>query len=168
MVSLGCFVGIYYKTTTAQEKFTVPELTVEQKQWRVTSQMNAIVLNNINYAKKMGQSVEEAAQFTGDQFKLSWNIENGWEGFARGCLNNWSIFRPDNVIEILEQSETMVKFKSKIPNAWLKNNGPLYNVSHEEYMLFIKIIHNVIADYLGAAISFKDVEGGIVITIKQK
>jgi hypothetical protein len=111
-------------------------------------QTNAFILNFINYAKAQGNSVEDLAKFTGDQYKTSWNKENGWEGFAKGCLNNWTIMTPDNKLVILEQSETMLKFQSKTPYVWLKNNGPQYNVSHDEYMPFLNINHKIIGEYL--------------------
>lgn len=158
----------FFIASIAQEKFVVPEQTDIQKQWRLTSQMNVLVINSINYAKSVGQTVEELATFTGNQFKTSWNKENGWEGFAKGCLRNWLMFRPDNQIEILEQSETMLKFKSKIPYARLKTDGPFYNVSHDEYMTFLKISHKTIGNYLGASISFENVDKGIIVTIKKK
>ena len=63
----------FFVASIAQEKFVIPELTDMQKQWRVTSQMNVMILNQINYAKTMGQTVEEVAQFSGNQFKLGWN-----------------------------------------------------------------------------------------------
>ena len=158
----------FFVVSIAQEKFVVPERTDMQKQWRLTSQVNVIILNSINYAKSMEQTVEEYATFTGNQFKTSWKLENGWEGFAEGCLHNWAILRPDNQIEILEQSETMLKFKSKIPYSRLKEDGPYYNVSHDEYMTFLKISHKTIGNYLGASISFEDVDKGIIVTIKKK
>jgi hypothetical protein len=51
---------------------------------------------------------------------------------------------------------------------WLKNNGPQYNVSYDEYMTFLKINHKIIGEYLGADISFSEVEDGIILTIKKK
>jgi hypothetical protein len=159
---------LFVTAIVAQEKFVVPEISDAQKHSRMIGQTNAIILNFINYAKSQGNSVEDLAKFTGDQFKTSWNKENGWEGFAKGCLNNWTIFTPDNKLVILEQSETMIKFQSKTPYMWLKNNGPQYNVSYDEYMTFLKISHTIIGEYLGADISFKEVEDGLILTIKKK
>jgi hypothetical protein len=158
---------LFVTTIVAQEKFVVPEISDAQKHSRMIGQTNGVVLNFINYAKLQGTSVEDLAKFTGDQYKKSWNKENGWEGFARGCLNNWTIMTPDNKLIILEQSESMIKFQSKIPYVWLKNNGPLYNVSHDEFMTFLKINHKVIGEYLGADISFNEVEDGLILTIKK-
>ena len=153
---------LFALTISAQEKFSLPELNDNQKQWRLVSQLNGMMLNQINYAKSIGKSVEDVATFAGNQFKLSWNKENGWEGYVKGCLGNWTIIRPDNKLDILEQSDTMIRFKSKIPYARLKNNGPRYNVSHEEYMSFLKIAHKIIGEYLGASTTFEDVDDGII------
>ena len=159
---------LFVTSIVAQEKFAVPEISDAQKHSRMVYQTNAIIINFINYAKSQGNSVEDVAKFTGDQFKKSWNKENGWEGFAKGCLNNWTIFIPDNELVILEQSETMIKFQSKTPYLWLKNNGPQYNVSHDEYMTFLKINHKIIGEYLEADISFEEIEDGLILTIKKK
>ena len=159
---------LFVTSIVAQEKFVVREITDTQKHSRMVGQANGIILNLISYAKSQGNSVEDVAKFTGDQFKTGWNKENGWEGFAKGCLHNWTIFTPDNKLVILEQSETMLKFQSKTPYVWLKNNGPQYNVSYDEYMTFLKINHKIIAEYLGADISFKEVEDGIILTVKKK
>ena len=159
---------LFVTSIVAQEKFAVPEISDAQKHSRMVSQANGFILKLINYAKSQGNSVEDLAKFTGDQFKKSWKKENGWEGFAKGCLNNWTIIIPNNKLVILEQSETMIKFQSKTPFVWLKNNGPQYNVSHDEYMTFLKINHKIIGEYLGADISFKEAEDGLILTIKKK
>jgi len=159
---------LFVTCIVAQEKFVVPEISDAQKHSRMVSQANAFILNLINYAKSQGNSVEDVAKFTGDQFKKGWNKENGWEGFAKGCLYNWTIFIPNDKLIILEQSETMIKFQSKTPYMWLKNNGPQFNVTYDEYMTFVKISHKIIGEYLGADISFSEVEDGIILTIKKK
>lgn len=159
---------LFVTSIVAQEKFEVPEISDAQKHSRMIGQTNAFILNFINYAKSKGDSVEDLAKFTGDQFKNGWNKENGWEGFAKGCLYNWTIITPNNKLVILEQSDTMIKFQSKAPYMWLKNNGPQYNVSYDEYMTFLKINHKIIGEYLGADISFTEVEDGIILTIKKK
>jgi hypothetical protein len=159
---------LFVTSIIAQDKFVVPEISDAQKHSRMVGQTNAFILNFINYAKSQGDSVEDLAKFTGDQFKTSWNKENGWEEFAKGCLNNWTIMTPDNKLVILKQSETMLKFQSKTPFVWLKNNGPQYNVSHDEYMTFLKINHKIIGEYLGADISFTDASDGLILTIKKK
>ena len=159
---------LFVTSIVAQEKFVVPEIPDAEKHSRMVGQANGIILNLIGYAKSQGKSVEDVAKFTGDQFKKGWNKENGWEGFAKGCLHNWTIFTPNNKLVILDQSETMLKFQSKTPYVWLKNNGPQYNVPYDEYMTFLKINHKIIAEYLGADISFKEVEDGIILTVKKK
>ena len=159
---------LFVTSIVAQEKFAVPEISDAQKHSRMVGQANGIILNLISYAKSQGNSVEDVAKFTGNQFKTGWNKENGWEGFAKGCLYNWTIFIPDSKVVILEQSETMLKFQSKTPYAWFKNNQPQFNVSYDDYMTFIRISHTIIGEYLGADISFTDAENGLIVTIKKK
>lgn len=159
---------LFVTSLAAQEKFVVPEISDAKKYARMLGEVNGLVLNSISYAKSQGNSVEDLAKFTGENYKKSWNKERGWEGFARGIINSWVLIVPNNKIVILEQSVTMVKFKSKTPFARLKNNGPRNNVSHLEYMTFLKTNQKIIGNHMGATISFKDVEDGIILTIKKK
>jgi hypothetical protein len=164
-ITFLCFVLISLK---AQEAFQVPTLTDANKHSMMVFQTNGFVLNTINYAKSMGKTVEDVANFTGDQFKTSWNKENGFTGFVNGTLYNWLCFVTNNNIEILDQSNRMISFKTNTLFPDLKKNSTQFNVTYEDYLTFMRIVHEKVADYLGAVYSQTSTEDGMVITIKKK
>ena len=46
--------------------------------------------------------MEDVANFAGEQYKTTWNKENGFEGFVRGTLYNWVYFLPKGEVTILD------------------------------------------------------------------
>jgi hypothetical protein len=134
----------------------------------MVSQANSLLLVEISHAKDLGQTVEEAAKYVGDLFKTTWNQEEGFEGFVKGSLFNFYCFAPYGEMKILEQSDDHIIFEVTNLNPWLKNNGPVFNVTYEEYVVFLEIIHERIADYLNSSASVKENEYGLVISIRKK
>lgn len=159
-----CFL---FGTLVAQEPFKVPELTDAVKHSMMVFQTNGMILNTINYAKSMGKTVEEVAIFTGDQFKTGWNKENGFVGFVNGTIRNWICFIPNSTVEILEQSNNMIKYKTGVVFPNLKKDSPQFNVSYSEYLTFYRIVYERVGEYLGAEYSQSVVEDGIIVTIKK-
>jgi hypothetical protein len=164
-VSFLCFLLISLK---AQDTFQVPALTDADKHARAVFQTDGFILNTINYAKSLGKTVEDVANFTGEQFKYTWNKEKGFPEFVNGTLYNWSCFTPNSKIEILDQSGTMIKFKTNTISPDLKKNGMQFNVTYDEYLIFMRIVHEKIAEYFGADYSQASIEDGMIITIKKK
>jgi hypothetical protein len=152
----------------AQEAFKVPQLTDASKYSFTLFQANAFILNTINYAKSTGKSVEEIAAFTGDQFKAGWDKGMGFTGYVNWTMNIMTIMVPGSNLEILEQSQDMVRFKTGVMFPDLKQNSPQYNVTYEEYLTFMKIISQKVADHMGAEFSFSAVDDGVIIALKKK
>ena len=164
-VLLLCFVVISAK---AQESFQVPALTDADKHARAVFQTDGFILNTINYAKSLGKTVEDVASFTGEQFKFTWNKEEGFSALVNGTLYNWSCFTPNSKIEILQQSGTMVKFKANTISPNLKKDGQQFGVTYDDYLTFTRIVHEKIAEYFGADYSQTTTDDGMIITIKKK
>jgi hypothetical protein len=152
----------------AQEAFKAPELTDATKYSMTLFQTNGFILNTINYSKSLGKTVEETATFTGDQFKAGWNKDMGFAGYVNWTMNIWTIFIPDSKLEILGQSNDMIRFKTGIIFPDLKKNSPQYNVNYEEYLTFLKIISQKVADYMEAEFSLSVVDDGLIIILKKK
>lgn len=152
----------------AQESFIIPDLSDANKHARMVYQANGFILNTINYAKSVGKTLEDVAGFTGEQFKFSWNKEDGYAGFVKWTLANWVSFVPDGEMEILEQSDNMIKFRAKEIYPELKTDGPFFNVSYEEYLTFLRIVHEKTADYLGSEFAQEVTSEGVTVTIKKK
>jgi len=158
-------VDSYYSPTGAAG---FPNVPVADRYLNMVGQINSFLLNSINYAKSMGKTVEDIANFTGDQFKTSWNKANGYNGFVNGVKYNWVCFVPNGELKVLEQDDNHIKFSMKNIFPYLKNNSPLYNVTYDEYLTFIKITHSKIAEYLEAEYTQKVVNDELIVTIKKK
>ena len=126
------------------------------------------LINSINHAKSMGQSVEKFAEFTGNQFKTGWNKEMGLNGFINGVQNNWgSIVRIENMkVEEKDGNHCVLHFTKILPN--LQKNGPLFNVSYDDYLTFYRVTFEVVADYLGLVYTQETIPDGVKITITKK
>lgn len=126
------------------------------------------LINSINHAKSMGQSVEQFADFTGNQFKTAWNQKMELNGIVNGIKNNWgSIVKSENM-KVLEQDENHVVllFTDFLVN--LKDNGPFFNVSYDDYIIFYKVTFEVIADHLGFIYTQETVPNGVKVTVAKK
>jgi hypothetical protein len=161
------FLLLWITSLIAQESFVIPVFSDANKHARMVFQANGFILNSINYAKSMGKTLEDLAVFTGDQFMYTWNKEEGYAGFVKGTLSNWVCFIPDAEIEILEQSDNMIKFRTREIYPDLKAAGSFFNVSYEEYLSFTRIIHERIAGYLGAQYTQEVTPEGLVVTIQR-
>jgi hypothetical protein len=142
----------------AQEKFIVPEVTIEQKYQNMLSQIEGLVAVSINYAKKQGLTATEYGILIGEQFKYSWNKDAGFDGNVKGTLYNMSCFLPEPDIEITTNTPEKVEFKTRLTGAGIKKNEPVYGVTYKEYMDFFNAVTNTISDYLGtkSEISYDD------------
>ena len=165
IISVFCFVTAL---VAAQEVFTVPELTVDQKYARMVGQTRASYLGWISYAKSLGKSVEEASVYSANLFKTSWNKEAGYEGFVKGMLYNWVCFVPNNEIVILEQNSSMIKFRSKNMYPGFRKAGESLGVTYDELILSWNIVGRIIGEYLGASYTQEVTDEGTFITITRK
>ncbi|HKI88384.1 MAG TPA: hypothetical protein VKA38_05100 [Draconibacterium sp.] len=134
----------------------------------MTGQTNAFIINTIGYAKSVGQNIEEAAKFTGDQFKQTWNTEGGFETLVKGMVYNLVCFTPVGEVSIVEQTDKMVKMKATNVNASLMNRGSVFNVSYLEYTRFLQTTLKIIADYMGADLELETSGTNWTITVKKK
>lgn len=130
-------------------------------------QADVSIVNSISYAKSLGKKVDDIASFTGDQLKISWNKTNGYGGFVNGMLNNWRLIVPTGELKILERDDNHIVFSvSKIlPNL---KNGPLYNVTYDDYLTFYKGVSEKIAEYMGAVYNHETTPDGLLIKITKK
>lgn len=158
-------VSSYYSPNTPEG---FPNVPVADRYLNMVGQINIFIINSINYAKSIGKTVEDIAIFTGDQIKTSWNKANGYNGFVNGVKYNWVSFAPDGKFKILEQDDNHFKFSVNDVFPYLKNNSPLYIVTYDEYLTFLKIVHEKIAEYMGAEYTQKVENEQITVTIIKK
>lgn len=151
----------------AQENFTVPNLTDTQKYQIAAAYWRYTMLMALNIAKSSGKSIEEAATYGSDQNKIYWDKEAGFKGLVEGILTHYVILVPDGNVEIIEQTDKMIKIK--ITNFYPElKAGPILNVTYEELITYLQIANSRLADYMGATFSFKDTPEGIITIIQKK
>ena len=137
---------------TYAQDFSVPERTDVQKHNRVVSLTYGNIIPGIAYAKSTGKTAEEYSAYVGDLFKTSWNRENGFSGLVNGVLFNFESFRreQDPPMEILEQSDSKIVIKWKINYKNMFDDGPVNNVTYDEFDQWIEIVYKKIAEYFDA------------------
>lgn len=154
--------------TFAQVKFTVPAPTDLQKYQTAAWQWNGAYITLINYAKSLGKSVEDAGSSIGDIIKVTWNKENGFDGFVNGMLYVYVTFAPNGTVEITEQTENKIQFIVKNFYPPLKQSLAVFNVTYEEYLKFFDFTISKLAEYMGSTYTQKDNEGNLIVTIEKK
>lgn len=152
----------------SQTKFSVPSLPDSARYQRMVDQANYILLSEISYAKHMGQTVEEAATYVGNLFKTTWSAEKEFKGLAEGCLNNFYCFSAYGKVNILEQSDVHIVFETTNFFGWLKENGPVFDVTYDEYIAYLRIIHEQIADYMNSTAKIEENGKGVIVTLRKK
>jgi hypothetical protein len=130
-------------------------------------QADNFIINSINYAKSLGKNVEDIAAFTGDQFKTGWNKEAGYDGFVNSTINNWRNMTPKDKFKILEQDESHVVFSAGSICPALNSSGSQYNVTYDEYLTFLNIVMEKIADYMGSVYKQETTREGVEVTISK-
>jgi hypothetical protein len=155
----------------AANEIQVPEMSIYDKHERSVSMTYYNILTGISVAKKHGISVREYATGCANNFKYDWDNEAGFEGLVNGVLLNFENFRYryDYPIEIIENTENrvLIKWRNNYKQEFV--NGPVYGVTYSEYNLWFETLFNVIAEYLGATLTYEEIEGDwILITIEKK
>ena len=152
----------------AQEKFTVPGLTSEQKQEVLYNHVMSYAVTGISFAKTQDVAPEKYGRYVGNLFKPYWNPEDGFPAFANGMMYLLKGIHPDNEMQIVEQNEKMVKFKLKNVDL-LFQEGPYLGISYEEMLAFSYGVISELADYMNVNFSHSVTEDmWYEVTIKAK
>ena len=133
----------------AQEKFTVPEVTIEQKYRNLLYQYDGLLSAGINYAKMQGLTAAEYGTLIGEQFRYGWDKDAGFDGFVGGVLVIMSVFLPEPEIEITTNTAERVEYKTRLFGMAIGNDWPLFEVTYEEYMNCLMAILYTIGDHMG-------------------
>jgi hypothetical protein len=161
-------VSLFAAGTFAQDKFTVPTPTDFQKYQTAAWQWNGAYITLISYAKSLGKSVEDTGSSIGEIIKVTWNKENGFDGFANGMLYVYVTFAPNGTVEITEQKENKIQFIVKNFYPPLKQSLEVFKVTYEEYLKFFDFTISKLAEYMGSTYTQKDTDGNLIVTIEKK
>lgn len=166
-ISIGL---VFILNAFGQDKFNVPERTPEQKHQRTLSQFWTFYAAGINFAKSQNISPYEYGTYVGKLFALSWNKENGFEGFVNGMIFNWENFRTDADGEIIikekDDGTVIVKYPLAAWKKFLPEGNPY--ASFQESLECLKGVIEPIAEYMGCSCTQEVVEELIIYTITKK
>lgn len=149
----------------------VPEPTTAQKHSRLILESAAQIAASIAYAKSRGASVDEFGAFCGDQFASGWNHERGFVGLVTGMMNFQVLCRADDDprLEIVERSESMIRFKGGVRHLRLFANGRVvYGVTREEFARWFEVTCQRIAARYNCTYSQEVTSGDVVIVTLTK
>lgn len=153
-----------------QEKFTIPELTFEQKHNRTMFQFWAVYAAGINFAKSQDISPYEYGKYIGSLFAPSWNKENGFDGLVNGTIYNWENFKTDAdgqmVIKEKDDGSVIINFPAAAWKKYLPEGNPY--ASFLETQDCMQGIFEPIADHMGCTVIIKVAEESIIYTISKK
>lgn len=139
---------------SAQQPFTVPEISNEQKQEILYNHVIAYAATGIGFAKTKGASPEEFGKYIGTQFKPFWNPEHGFLAFANGMLFILGGMHPDNDLQIIEQNEKMIRFRLKNVDFFFKS-GNAFGISYNEFLACSKGIISTLSEHMNVNFSHK-------------
>lgn len=147
----------------AQEKFTVPSLTDQQKYNAAAWQWNGAYVILIKYARSLGQTVEEAAIEAGGIAAATWDSNMTFDDLVNNMLYTYVVMTPSGKVEIIEQSPDSVAFS--ITNFYKPLDGMLdaFEITRAELSKFYAIYAKQIADVIGA--KYVVIETGDITTV---
>lgn len=151
----------------AQEKYSVPEVTVDQKMEILYNHVIAYNVTGISFAKSQGVSALDYGKYIGKMFIPFWDPANGPESFANGIIYILAGMHPNNEMQIISQDENMLKFKLKNVTMYFAD-GPFLGVSSEEFIDCSFGILSVLSNHMGLDFSHKLKDGWYIVVLKEK
>lgn len=155
-------------STNAQEKFSVPVMTDQEKINALASSWNTLNLYMISLGKSLGKSIDEVANYTSDLFISGMDKSIGFDGYAKALIGGWIATAPADKVEIIEQTGEKIVIRVTNFCPQLKDKGPLYNVSYKEYIRYLECRGNKVFGVYGGTYSIKDTKEGLIITMQKK
>ena len=150
----------------------LPELTDDENWKRAEFHAMTFVSVSAAYAKEHGDGIEVYGRWIGKQFAPSWGEEgNGTPaGLIQGWYRNAAAWQglEFEVMEATEATDGIVKARSNRPWASYFGEEDTYGLTSGEYELFIALVYDEIAKYLG--LDYEQAEDGdhLVITARRR
>lgn len=138
----------------SNSQFHLPQVTTEQEKEILFNHVIAYCCSGIAYAKTNSTSPKEYGVFMGELFKPFWNSDEGFNAFANGLMYMLAGMYQDNDMQIVRQSETMLRFKLRNVNLAFQQ-GPAFGVTYEELLECTEGILVTIAKHMHTTFSHK-------------
>ena len=154
----------------AQDKYSVPVRTGDQKHARTLFQLYWSQAAAISFAKEHGISPFEYGRYIGNLAAPTWGPGNDYEALVKGIIYNVENFRhvSDAALDIKENEDgsVIIIANDKMMHKYFpEGEGP---ASYEEYKECMKGTFDPIANHMGAAVSIDTKDTLMIITIKKK
>ncbi|MCU0458122.1 MAG: hypothetical protein MUE37_03405 [Bacteroidales bacterium] len=156
---------LFSVSTIAQEKFSIPSLTDQEKYNTAVWQWNAAYVLMVYYAKSMGITVEEAGATVGEMAKMTWGKEVGFEDFVNSILRSLVVMTPSGKVEITGQSDNNVKILITDFYKPFELALKIYGITTGEISRFYKAYISQIAKVYGIVYEATDTETGMIVNI---
>ena len=117
-----------YSQDTSYTKIELEETLLKDKHIFTTWRVDYYICTGIAYAKSMGQSVEDFAEFVGKHHSLTYPDDETLSGVAKSGHYVMTSY-PWGKYEIISESDSVIVAKSNR----LYKNGPMLDVTIEEF-----------------------------------
>lgn len=144
---------------SAQEKFSVPQVTTDQKIEILYNHVIAYGVTGISFAKSKGVSPEDYGKFIGKKFSAMWDPSGGFPLLVNQLMFILAGMHPDNQMKIVKQDEKSITFQMKNVDLPFKN-GPMFDVTYQDFLDCSKGIISTLAEYMNATFSEQVTEDG--------
>lgn len=151
-------------TLCAQESFTVPQLTPEEETEVLYNHVVAYFAVGLSMAKEKGVSPEAYGKYIGEQFKVFWDPEGGFQSFVNQIMFILQGVNPYSEMKIIEQNSTMIRFTMSNMNLLFKQ-GLAYGITYNEFLACSKGLLKAVANHMKANFAYKDTDGLYEVTI---
>lgn len=170
MKSFTLFIICLFSITVlnAQQAISVPEVTLEQEKEILYNHVIAYFAAGITFAKTQDISPKEYGKYIGTQFKPFWSPDADFASFANQMMFILKGVNPYSEMEIMEQSDKMIRFKMS-NLAMLFKHGPAYGITYKEFLAASDGLISTLADYMKVSFEQKvNDDGWYLVTMKAK
>jgi K+-transporting ATPase A subunit len=146
-------------TSQAQDGFSVPKLTEEQKSEVLYQHVIAYAVTGISFAKSKGTSAEDYGKFIGEKFSAFWNPDDGFPMLVNRLMYILVGMHPDNQMKIVKQDDKSITFQLKNVDLAFKE-GPMFDVTYQDFLDCSEGIISTLAKHMNATFSHKMTDDG--------
>jgi len=151
----------------AQEKFSVPQVTTDQKIEILYSHVVAYAATGISFAKSQGVTAEDYGKFIGKKFTAYWNPDDGFSKLVNQLMFILAGMHPNNEMQIVDQNAKSITFKLKNVDLSFRD-GPMFDVTYQDFLDCSLGIIEVIAKHMNSKFSQEmTADGWYIATLSQ-
>jgi hypothetical protein len=133
LVLMGVTICVFaYSQDNAKHKIQFQESSLESKHEFTAWRVDWYICTGIAYAKSMGQSVEDFANYVGNHHGLG-DPETATLATVAYAGHTVLTSYPEGTLEIISESDSMIVFRSNRPYKEYYRNGPMLGVTLDEF-----------------------------------